>query len=262
MPLLPRLALASCWLIATLLLVARPAGADTITFDEPLQSLAHGEIVDADFPGVAISAINPHRGFDLAIAFDTTVLSSADPDLQFPFIAGNAAGATLGNVLILAENDSGCGDDLCDEPDDEGRSSAAFMGFVLAFDADLTAFSLTMLDIEAGQANGASLAFFRDGLPVGQVFLSEFACASGSFCDPSVDFAGDRSANRLPAVTAAALGGAFDEVRIDLHGSGAVDALSFTVPEPALCGLLAPALLLALGAGGRLSRPRPARSLG
>lgn len=242
-----------------LLWVAGTASAGTITFDEPLQGLVHGEIVDTDFPGVRISAVNPNRSFDLAIVFDTTRTGTADPDLEDPFSAGNAAGETLGNALIVAENQTGCDDDVCNDPDDEGRSSPSFLGFVLEFDFDLASFALTAIDIESGQANGASLAFFDDGLQVGQLFFSEFACALGTFCDPTVAFAGDRSANHLPEITAAALGlaGYFDEVRIDLNGSGSVDDLAWTpaVPEPALGWLvLSAALAVHRRAGGRSAR--------
>lgn len=230
---------------------APAAFADTITFDEPLQNLQHGEIVDTDFAGLTITAVNP-GGPDLAIVFDTTVMGTSDPDLEDPFTAGNAAGEILGNALIVAENSVGCGDDICDDPDDEGPNPPTLLGFELAFDFDLSAFSLTAIDFESGQANGASLTFFDDDVEVAQLFFSEFECAVGTFCDPTVDFAGNNSANHLPEVTAAALGiSAFDEVHIDLNGSGSIDNIGFTVvPEPALGWLLLPALL----AGRRAAR--------
>ena len=224
---------------------APAALADTITFDEPLQDLEHGEIVDTDFAGLTITAVNPTRAFDLAIVFDTTVMGTSDPDLEDPFTAGNAAGEILGNALIVAENQTGCADDVCDDPDDERRTGGALLGFELAFDFDLTAFSLTAIDLESGQAGGASLTFFDDGAQVGQVLFSAFECNVGVFCDPTVDFAGNNSANHLPEVTAAMLGAAaFDEVHVDLNGSGSIDNLGFTpVPEPALGWLLLPALV-------------------
>lgn len=235
--------------------VASPATAGTITFDEPLLALVHGEVVDTDFAGVTITAVNPNKAFDLAVVFDTTVMGTSDPDLEDPFTAGNAAGETLGNALIVAENDTGCGDDVCDDPDDEGPNPPTLLGFELVFAGDVEAFSLTAIDFESGQAAGASLTFFDDGFQVGQVFLSEFECAVGVFCDPTVDFAGDNSANHLPEITAAALGlaGFFDEVHIDLNGSGSIDNLAWTpVPEPAAFWLLAMgAFALRRGAGPR-----------
>ncbi|NNL67013.1 MAG: PEP-CTERM sorting domain-containing protein [Myxococcales bacterium] len=221
---------------------AGAAQAGTITFDEPLLALVHGEVVDTDFAGVTIRAVNPNKSFDLAVVFDTTRMGTSDPDLEDPFTAGNAAGETLGNALIVAENDTGCGDDVCNDPDDEGPNPPTLLGFVLEFTGDVESFSLTAIDLESAQAAGGSLTFFDDGAQVGQVFFSEFECAVGPYCDPTVDFAGDHSANRLPAVTAAALGlaGFFDEVHIDLNGSGAIDELAWTpVPEPATLWLLA-----------------------
>ena len=76
--------------------VASPATAGTITFDEPLLALVHGEVVDTDFAGVTITAVNPNKAFDLAVVFDTTVMGTSDPDLEDPFTAGNAAGEREG----------------------------------------------------------------------------------------------------------------------------------------------------------------------
>lgn len=193
--------------------------------------------------------------------FDTSLTGTRDDDLEGPagrlWVDGNAAAnAVFGNIVIVQENSTGCSDGVCDQPDDEGVASAGDL--IFSFQDRITSFGFDVVDIESNQAAGARVLLFDGAGPtVATVSFSAFECAAGPFCDPSVDFAGDNTANHLSDMTAAALGlTGFDRVVIDLNGSGGVDHLRWDVPqvpEPSPAGLLWPALIL-LVRGPRHSR--------
>ena len=247
--------LAACGLVAC----AGTAQAAFIDF----AGFVHGEILDTDFlasDGLTISADNPNRSFDWAVVFDTSLSGTRDPDLEGPagrlWDGGNVApDEVFGNVLIVQENDTGCADDQCYLSDDETGTNCGG-DLIFSFQDRMTRFGFDVVDIESGQAAGARVLFFDGAGPaVATVFFSEFECAVGPFCDGTVDFAGDNSANHLSDMTATALGiTGFDRVVIDLNGSGGIDHLRFDgpqVPEPALAWLV----LLALAWLGRAHQP-------
>jgi hypothetical protein len=227
--------------------MAQGVHADLVDFE----GLLHGEIVSTQVPGVTVSAVNYNQPFDLAVAFDTEVPGTSDADLEFPWDGGNLAPDTfLGNILIIAENDLDAdGDGYLDDPDDEGGQPAGQLIFV--FDDLLTEFGLDLIDIEP--AEGGYLEFFEDGDLLTTVTFAEFTTPLSDFYDPTVEF-GDNTANRISPLsfTVEGNGGlvAFDEVRVNLGGSGGVDNLYFTfVPAPG-----AGVMLLGLFAGRRRRR--------
>jgi hypothetical protein len=199
--------LAALWLT---LIPSPEAGATTIDFD----SLQHGEAVDTQFSsslGVTISAINVGGGPDVAIAFDSLLTGTRDPDLEGPaWSRGNLAPSTsLGRLLIVAENVRDENDDgLVDDPDDEGSRPAGSIFF----------------DFES---------------------FGEFIEGESSFFVPDVVY-GNNSANRIAPITAADLGLIqFSKVELNLGGSSAVDNIRFEpIPEPASLVLLGAALAL------------------
>lgn len=221
--------------------------ADLVDFE----GLMHGEIVTTQIPGVNVSAVNYNQPFDLAVAFDTEVPGTSDPDLEGPWDGGNLAPDTfLGNILIIAENDLDAdGDGYLDDPDDEGGQPAGQLIFV--FDDLLTDFGFDLIDIEP--AEGGYIEFFDDGDLMATVDFADFVTPLSDFYDPTVEF-GDNTANRISPISfeVEGNGGAvtFDEVRVNLGGSGGVDNLNFTfVPGPG-----AGVLLLGLFAGRRRRR--------
>jgi hypothetical protein len=224
-------------LVAACLASPSLAGATTITFDD--LGLVHGEIVTG-VPGVTIVATNYSRSFDYAVAFDTEATGTADPDLEATsgglprWSGGNLVGQELGLALILQENETGCGDGVCDSPDDEGRRPAGTISFL--FDQPVLSVGFDLIDVDSlGTENG--FVTFRDVHGVGAVVDFSILLAGYEI--------GNNTANRIAPFTAEALGiGPIDEVVFKLAGSGAIDNVTYVaVPEPAT------ALFLGIGLG-------------
>lgn len=237
--------------VALLLLLPLPASALTLDFD----AFGHGDVVTAS-AGVTIATTNFQRAFDLGVAFDTTLTGTADPDLEGPpptlWWGGNLAPDTvLGRVLIVQENQTGCGDGTCDDPDDEGLRPAGRFDFLLP--AAVSSFGFDLIDVEGAIEDG-SVTFF-DGASSVVVAFTELTDPTSAFYDPSVVF-GDHTANRLQPFRAAALGlRGIDRVQIVMGGSGAVDNIT-AAPEPAPALLLGAVALALLCAGRRAPRRR------
>ena len=235
------------------LALSSPAQAGFIDFG----GFGHGQVIDDQYlasDGLTISADNHSKSFDLAVVFDSSLTSTADDDLEGPggraWAAGNVAADTVfGNLLIVQENQTGCSDGVCNSPDDQAPPGG---DLIFAFDAEIQSFGFDVVDIESSQAIGARVLFFSGAGPaIATVSFADFECTVGLFCDASVDFAGNNSANHVANITAAALGVAgFDRVVVDLNGSGAVDNVRWSsaagpqVPEPGLAWLMAPALAM------------------
>lgn len=247
----------------------------------------HGLIINDQYAsqGLTVSADNVGGGPDITVAFDTTLTSTRDPDLEDPFTTGNLAPTSdLGNVLIIQENNSGTGDGVADRPDDEGSRPAGSIFFDFA--VPITEIGFDLIDIEATEVLGSYFASFftsGDSMPFATVNFNEFLRENdrtdltddeendavnddGFFSIQSegdVKFTGDNSANRIDPITVEDLrmftGNSsiedFTRVVIRFGGSGAIDNLSFSsaalVPEAA--SLLTWVLL---GVSACLSRKR------
>ena len=215
-------------------------------------TIAHGEIVNTQIPGITVTAENFTPGHpDLAIGFDTGETGTADPDLEPPWLAGNLtalelATLDLGTVIIIAENsDDKDGDGLIDSPDDEGNRPAGEITFL--FDDAIRAFGFDLVDIEgvdpdgeldSGEEQGQFAVFFMGGAPVGTVNFAEFLPDKAR--DQGAMF-GNNTVNRIEPIGGF---GWFDEVTIRLGGSGAIDNLVYRVPSPGVATLLALGLSL------------------
>ncbi len=236
---------------AVLAAAAGSASAETVTFSGQV----HGQIVTNQFAaqGVLISANNPNRSFDLAAIFDTTQTGTADPDLEDPWSGGNlASDFLLGNVLIIAENNTGAGDGVLDNPDDEANRPAGSLIFDFASPQTFLGFDL--VDLEGIIQESSSIEFFKGGLSLGSVAFSRFVTIGDLLFDGSIAF-GDNSANRISPISINVLGGTdFDRAVINLGGSAAVDNITFgnNIPTPG-SALLA---VLGLGAAARRRRSR------
>jgi hypothetical protein len=233
------------------------ASAVTIDFDD----LAHGEIVNNQYQaghGVTITAENFHRSFDLAVAFDTNLSQTRDPDLESPWSGGNLpATHDAGKVLILQENNYNPNqDNIVDRPDDEGRRPAG--RFVFDFDKAINSFGFTLVDIEgpAEYYGGYFLSIYNNEEQVAQIDFADFVVRDAF--DPVRQAAydmynasnrpvfGDHSINTILPLDADLLGGEFDRVVMGLGGSGGIDDLTFTTAVPTPSTFTIGAVLLTL----------------
>lgn len=230
-----------------LLVLCGAANGSILTFS----GLEHGRIVTNQFAvshGVTISAINPNRSHDIAAIFDSTETGTADPDLEGPpWAGGNLPSTTvMGNLLILSRNDTGAGDGILDNPDDEASRPAGDLIFEYSTVIDVFGFDIVDVD---GSAELGSIEFLLGGSSVGLVEMADFVTNDGNpYYDATVQF-GNNTINRLQPISASVLGSSFDTVVIHMGGSGAVDNV---VPSPA------GAALLAAGIGLGMARRRRA----
>lgn len=215
-----------------------------LSFDDV--SLLHGSIVTDQYAGanVSIMATNVGGGPGLAVAFDSSLSGTRDSDLEFGngWSGGNLAPDTvLDNLLIVQENNIGCGDGRCDEPDDEGSRPAGTL--IFEFDIPVLSFGFDLVDVEDTMAENGSITFY-DGFSTVNIAMMDFLAGFQL---------GDNSANRVePFLVADLLGiDQIDRVDINMGGSGAVDNVTFEpVPEPTTATLMGLGLT-ALAALGR-----------
>jgi hypothetical protein len=187
---------------------------------------------------VTISAVNPNRSFDLAVAFDTSMTGTADPDLEDPFVSGNIDGSTfLGNVLIIQENNTGIGDGIADNPDDEGSRPAGQL--IFDFNVTIQSLGFDLVDLEGAISESSVIEFFMGGSSVLAIDFSEFE-AGGAY-DMGAIY-GDNTLNRIGQISVA---GGFDRAVFNLGGSAAIDNIAYKVPAPGAVALMGLGGLLA-----------------
>lgn len=217
--------------IAAIVALAGSAHAETITFNE----LEHGRIVNTQYTsmGVTIAANNLARSFDLAVAFDTQRTSTADPDLEDPWDRGNfPANTRLGKILIIQENNTGTGDGIANNPDDEGSRPAGEL--IFTFSRPMTKFGTDIGDIESAVAETGGLQFYRNNTLLAYVTWSMFLNPASSYYDSTIVL-GDNSANRIAPIFASRFGvDGFDKVVVKMGGSGGVDNIVLPTPASAL----------------------------
>ncbi len=245
--------IASTSCVVVTLSMGAPAVADLIDFD----SLQVGEIVNEQFVGmgVHIEVINDgHPSINLGIIFDSFGSSGHDSDLEGPPWSGggNASSDVFANLLIIAENDVDANNDnLIDDPDDEAGGGT----IIFRFDTPIIEFGFSLIDIETNEHGiNASVMLFNDETLVGTVPFSDLIDAGTPFFDPTIEF-GDSSANHVLPISF--FSGTdpleFNEARIVLQGSGAIDNIFFTtIPSPGAAALIL--LSLIIGGGGRRRR--------
>jgi hypothetical protein len=230
-------------------------------------SLGHGTVVNDQFvsAGVAISADNPHHdGSDYAVAYDTIAANTPDnthdPDLEGPSWGNsnipniNSPGLVLGRILIIQENDpntspnqtDGCAGETCTYPDDEGRRNPYAGSLFFDFDTAITSFGFDLIDVEGAEefenAGGFAAVFF-DAIG-GELARIGF----GTFIGRDSASFGNNSVNRISPINFVSdlrLDPSDQVMRVEINmgGSGGVDNVNWTVPEPTTIALLGIGLL-------------------
>jgi hypothetical protein len=218
--------------------IAAPASSLTINFEE----FSHGQIIRGS-QGVEIRTTNLGGGPDMGVSFDTNVLGSSDPDLQFHStgIKGGANGwrtgnidlnTDLGQIMIIQEKMKSCGESFCLDPDDEGSRPGGTIEFDYSSVGSFNEFQMDVVDIGIGHRRApSSVEFFLGAVLMQEVMFSDFV-------KPDVIF-GDNSVNHLDIVSNVR----FDRAVVRLGGSGGIDNVTASaVPEPSA------ALLFLVGA--------------
>lgn len=230
--------------------VGASAGTTTINFN----NVSHGTVVNNQYAGVAISADNATNNVDVAVAFDTQLQPSFDPDMTSPWSGGNIQSALLGNVLVIQEEGPIVGGMVGPggNPHNEGARPAGTITF--EFNQVITAFGMDVVDIEGpvefGTTSGFFLQFFLNGVEVADVAFGELVTPGNTFYDASIAF-GNNTANRINPYSVDDLNAhgfnvtGFDTVVVNLGGSGGIDNIVYEtengtgVPSPsaAVAGL-------------------------
>ncbi len=245
---------------------AYAATIQTLTFDQA--PFVHGSVVGRGagdpvvstiydtgaYGNVTIFADNNGGGPNIAVAFDTDTPTN-DPDLGSPFYSSPADLAAEQNnpfvpgpnpfypdkVLILQENGSGCGDGVCNSPDDEGSRPAGILTF--KFGSVIELLSMDFFDIETAE-DGATpnnrIRLYTDTDGNNEVLANTFY---------TPDTGGDRLWDQV--VFDSSVNPELASLRrIDVYmgGSGALDNLQYkVVPVPASVWLFGSALLGFIG---------------
>jgi hypothetical protein len=253
---LPRTIIVSCFTTLLLLSPASQAGVNVLDFD----AFENGQIIDDEYfasYGVSIDSLNYRDGGieGRQVAFDTLNNQSRDNDLEFNNsgndynnsnsafsytalnIEGYQGASNPGNVLILQENSSGCGDGVCNKPDDEGSRAAGYFEF--NFSSLVSILNIDFFDVEDSVGQDAkfyAISFFDQDN--NKIHTNHFVPTMGDGQFVRTAFQGIDNVKRLV---------------LNMPGSGAIDNLAFRsgvetaeVPEPATLALLSFALVFSL----------------
>jgi len=185
-----------------------------------------------------ISAINIGGGPDLAVAFDSTMSDTEDPDLEGPpWNSGNLSPDTeLGRLLIIQENDIDENNDgVMDNPDDEGSRPAGSIFF--DFMGPLRVISFDIIDVDNSDEFGDDAGYvglFSDNTELFRLKISDLVDSLSDVYDPSIVL-GDNSANRVAFIDLRELGNV-NKLEFNLGGSGAIDNIKWNrcVPIPGI----------------------------
>ncbi|GAA0859062.1 PEP-CTERM sorting domain-containing protein [Aliiglaciecola litoralis] len=243
------------------------AGTTVITFDEDtiagnVVALQHGTVINSQYAalGVNVSVNNKSSGNHYGVLYNTAPGTASpdknnnrDSDLTGPSWGNsnfNSRNFNAGNALVIQENGTGCGDGVCDQPDDQaGRRSDGLAGYVtfnLDFTIDALGFDLIdfQTNVGAGEVEKSEVMLFDNALKVQSFKFSDFVNR------PNGAMFGENSINRIFLDSFASTN--VNKVKFKIFGSGAVDNLRLTstdtgstttVPEPGTLALFGLTLL-------------------
>ena len=202
----------------------------------------HGTVVNTQFPGVTISRLNSSNP---AVAFNTSLSGTNDPDLEAPFEAPIGAGSlpaglspgptNPGFILVSNNNSQNCGTGICSNVNDAVGSTLRF-----DFDETVDLQFLDLFDLDDG-GSSAEITLFSGGT---QTVNGAQVGDNGSLTVDIAQFFGSAQTN-------------VDAFEVRFQGSGGLDRIVFDppgtdVPEPATLALVGTGLL----AAGALTRRR------
>ncbi len=224
--------------VSMILCTASDAVAETITFE----GLGNGQHINTPFEVSPLVDIHGGAGMHLGAAiFDSTVGGPNDflgaPDLDLL--------VDLGNILILQENNSpNMTGDFFDEPNDESHGGEVIFDFL----HPIRALSIDLVDIDTGAATDVILT---DILGLQRVYSTPDDWTTDVLIAPMGWQTLDLTTLANQSSAANAMGGdatvmedlGFDagnviQMVVNFSGSGAVDNLHVTVPEPSTLVLL------------------------
>ncbi len=234
----------SCLLLAAGLAAAATTAKAAIIDANDIAGVTHGTVVTTQIPGVTISASG---GPNLAVAFDTSLMPTRDPDLEDPFGAPTGplppsviAGPTNpGFIFIVQENGTGCGDGTCDNPDDRasGPNTIAFDFGAMRVRVE----SIDLFDLDGGSQGETATITLLDG------GFNEII--SGSFVGDGNSVTVDLVSLFDPISTSNVR-----RLEVAFSSSGATNNLVYYVPGPSTLLVFAFGLLGAGVAARRLRR--------
>ena len=216
-------------LSASLLCVGSAANAVTLDFE----AFSTGQIIDDEYTGVTINAINGISGPNAAVIFDTDNYTGGDTDLAASFSSPQNPGLIdnlePGNVLIIQENNT-CSAGFCSNPDDDAAGGV----INIEFDNPVPLLqSIDFFDIEFHEDDGNGTVSLFDAT---NALLAVF----------DIPFTGgDNTWDRLVMDTEDV-----KRIEISLAGSGAIDNIQY-VPIPAAVWLFGSGLIGLIGVSRR-----------
>jgi len=226
----------------SLALLTAPLGA--VTVDYETLSIDPSQVVDDEydsspFLNLTISGVNTGGGPDLVAVYDTRGGSpgNRDPDLESPWVDGNAMNVPTGNVLIIQENGGESGGFLTDDPDDEAG------GGIITFSWDRALINSIAWYAPDGEVENETESLVR--FYVGNTLLTELSYLDLQVRDPTIVW-GDSTLNYIQPFTAAEIGGQWDRVEWEFIGSGALGVVIYDgieTPEPSTFVLTAAGLI-------------------